>query len=65
MWFSVKKIKKASGGTGNDLVEKELDKLQKLADHPHIIAVKELLHDNKNYYIVTEICEGGELFTHL
>ena len=43
---------------------RELDVLASI-DHPHIIQVKELLHDNDKYYIATEICEGGELFDRL
>jgi len=30
--------------------------------HPHIMHVNEIMEDNENYYIVTEILEGGELF---
>ena len=29
------------------------------------MSVKELLEDDDNYYIATELCEGGELFDHL
>ena len=34
----------------------------KEVSHPHIMRVLELLHDKSNYYIVTELMEGGELF---
>lgn len=30
--------------------------------HINIIEVKEILHDDENFYVSTEICEGGELF---
>ena len=31
-------------------------------DHPNIIRIYEYYIDEKNIYIVTEICSGGELF---
>ena len=43
---------------------RELEILEKM-DHPHIMSVKELMHDSDKYYVATELCEGGELFQHL
>ena len=34
-------------------------------DHPNLVRVYDLLEDKKNYYIVSEIVKGGELFEHL
>jgi calcium-dependent protein kinase len=31
-------------------------------DHPNIVKLYEFFEDKKRYYIVTEICKGGELF---
>ena len=31
-------------------------------DHPHILKVFECYQDKNNFYIVTELCSGGELF---
>eukprot|EP00352_Strombidinopsis_acuminata_P004002 CAMPEP_0176397868 /NCGR_PEP_ID=MMETSP0126-20121128/45466_1 /TAXON_ID=141414 ORGANISM="Strombidinopsis acuminatum, Strain SPMC142" /NCGR_SAMPLE_ID=MMETSP0126 /ASSEMBLY_ACC=CAM_ASM_000229 /LENGTH=408 /DNA_ID=CAMNT_0017772431 /DNA_START=230 /DNA_END=1456 /DNA_ORIENTATION=- len=31
-------------------------------DHPNIVKMYEFFEDEKRYYIVTEICKGGELF---
>lgn len=31
-------------------------------DHPNILKVLEFYQDADNFYIVTEICSGGELF---
>jgi calcium-dependent protein kinase len=31
-------------------------------DHPNIVKLYELFEDEKNYYLVTEHCSGGELF---
>jgi serine/threonine protein kinase len=39
----------------------ELAILQKCS-HSNIMSVKEILEDNKNYYIACELLEGGELF---
>jgi serine/threonine protein kinase len=33
--------------------------------HPKIIRIVDLMEDNKNYYVVSEIVEGGELFKRL
>ena len=34
-------------------------------EHPHITRVIELLHDETNFYIVSELATGGELFSHI
>ena len=39
----------------------EINVLKEL-DHPNIVKIFEYLEDKQNYYIVTEICKGGELF---
>lgn len=36
--------------------------LLKNIDHPHIIKIFEVYNDSKNYYLLTEFCEGGDLF---
>lgn len=33
--------------------------------HPNIIRIVDLLEDNENYYIVSEVVKGGELFKRL
>jgi len=46
----------------------ELEKLtnevtiMKSLDHPNIVKVHEYYQDSKFFYIVTEMCTGGELF---
>lgn len=44
-----------------DLYDKECEILAKL-EHPNIIRFKESHADSSNYYILSELCEGGELF---
>lgn len=34
-------------------------------DHPNIIRVYDLLEDQTNFYIITEIVRGGELYQHI
>lgn len=34
----------------------------KTLDHPHIIKLYELFQDESHYYLITELCAGGELF---
>ncbi|CAD8124701.1 unnamed protein product [Paramecium sonneborni] len=34
----------------------------KQLDHPHILKLYEFYQDEKNYYIIIELCTGGELF---
>ena len=31
-------------------------------DHPNVVKIYEYYEDEKNYFIVTEACNGGELF---
>lgn len=51
-----------------DLSESEKNRLVteveilKTIDHPNIIKIFEFYEDEENFYIVTELCTGGELF---
>ena len=47
--------------------EKFLSEIQvlKQLDHPHILKLYEFYQDKKNYYIIMELCTGGELFDHI
>ncbi len=39
----------------------EINILKQL-DHPNILKIFEFYQDKKNYYIIIELCTGGELF---
>ena len=39
----------------------EIDILKKL-DHPNILKLYEYFEDSKNIHLITELCQGGELF---
>ena len=47
-----------------DLMEQELEVLQS-TEHPHIVRVMQLLEDEVNFYIVSELVTGGELYDHM
>ena len=38
-------------------------KILKSLDHPNIIKIYEFFQDKDNFYLITELCEGGDLFT--
>jgi serine/threonine protein kinase len=41
--------------------EAELSILRKL-DHPNIMKIYEVFEDTVNYFLITELCKGVELF---
>ena len=59
---AIKLIKKASLSRAEKLMLfTEIENLRTL-EHPNILQLYESFEDDVNFYIVTEMCEGGELF---
>ena len=46
----------------DDEILREIDILKHL-DHPNITKIYEFLEDDKNYYLIQEFCDGGDLDT--
>jgi len=59
---AMKEIKKANKDLLSDgEIRDEIDILKKL-DHPDIVRIIESFNTKESYFLVTEYCEGGELF---
>jgi calcium-dependent protein kinase len=59
---AVKIIKKAKmNAMEQKFFEAELSILRKL-DHPNIMKIYEVFEDTVNYFLITELCKGVELF---
>jgi calcium-dependent protein kinase len=56
---AVKTIRKKS--VDIDRLAAEIE-IMKLLDHPNVIKLYETFEDNRNIYLVMEMCKGGELF---
>ncbi|XP_036819518.1 serine/threonine-protein kinase 33-like [Oncorhynchus mykiss] len=59
--WAIKKVnKEKAGSSGVKLLEREVSIL-KCVNHAHIIHLEEVFETQKRMYLVTELCEGGEL----
>ena len=63
---AMKIIKKSAIDIGitKDAILDEINILKSL-DHPNIIKVHEFFQDQRNFYLISEYCESGDLFTKL
>ena len=59
---AVKLIKKESMTQEEEELFKQESTILKRLDHPNILKLYEVFEDDKRYYLVTELCKGGELF---
>ena len=50
--------------THNFMLINEINSLKKL-DHPNILKIYEFFEDENRYFIITDICLGGELFDYI
>jgi len=60
--YRAMKIIKRSESTLEGSILDEI-KILKTLDHPNIIKIYEFFQDEKNLYLITEYCDGGDLFT--
>lgn len=44
-----------------DILKREIE-IMRQVDHPHIIRLFDVFEDDKNIFLVTELCTGGELY---
>ncbi|XP_071256036.1 serine/threonine-protein kinase 33-like isoform X1 [Salvelinus alpinus] len=59
--WAIKKVnKEKAGSSGVKLLEREVSILKRV-NHAHIIHLEEVFETQKRMYLVTELCEGGEL----
>ena len=59
---AVKVLRKSHMDEGEKkMLFNEINNLKDL-DHPNILKMYEFFEDDKRYYIVTDVCKGGELF---
>ena len=45
----------------SELLYSEINNLREL-QHPNLLKLYEFFEDDKRYYVVTDLCKGGELF---
>ena len=65
--FAIKIMRKKDIEKQSIYVELLQNELQILGEksHPNIIRIVDLIEDNQNYYVVSELVKGGELFDRL
>ena len=61
---AVKSINK-SKVTGMDDLNREVELMQSLAGHPHIVQLYEVFDDSRHMHLVLELMSGGNLFDHI
>jgi serine/threonine protein kinase len=65
--FAIKIMKKSAIQKQKVYVELLHNELSILGEksHPNLIRIVDLMEDNENYYVVSELVRGGELFKRL
>lgn len=44
---------------------REIEIMKKIAKHPHILRLYQVMQTEKYLFLVTEYCQGGEIFDYL
>lgn len=62
--FACKSISKAKLVCAEDIedVQREVQVLNLVSDHPHVAELIETFEDSYNVHVILELCKGGELF---
>lgn len=60
---AIKIIDRAELAKSHTFIEEEIDILSKVGDHHNIIKLWEAYTDKKSYYLVMDLCQGGDLFS--
>ncbi|KAJ1727633.1 Calcium/calmodulin-dependent protein kinase type I, partial [Coemansia biformis] len=64
--FAGKVINRERMGNGSNLVQNEIHILKKLSrKHPNLLTLVDYFSTPRNTYLITELCEGGELFEYI
>lgn len=58
---AMKTVPKGKKVMSTSKLMQEVEILKKL-DHPNVLKIYDFYYDDKNFYIITEYCQGGELF---
>lgn len=63
--FAVKCMKKAKKSEAETLLQKREIEALKLCQHPNLIHMQDLFETSSHYYIVIEMCSGGDMYDYL
>ena len=62
---AIKIIDKKEMTKNRSIVESELSILKRMGRHRHIVSLLDFYEDDKKFYIVMELCSGGDLFSRI
>jgi serine/threonine protein kinase len=63
MKFAIKIMDKKDLVKSEQTVRDEIAILKQVGHHKHIVALEDTFEDEKHFYLVMELCEGGDLFS--
>ena len=62
---AIKVIDKKEMTKNRAIVESELSVLKRMGKHRHIVSLLDFYEDERKFYIVMELCQGGDLFSRI
>lgn len=63
--YAVKTMKKAKRNENETLLQKREIEALKLCQHPNLISMIDLFETSTHYYIVIDLCSGGDMYDYL